>query len=135
MATRVSYRVRLLNEDHLTRAHGGTDKGGIEMAKRKMPTMEKEQILVEETPTLTPVGHEEPGLDQGKPNLVSGIVVGCRKLNVREQMYTGATVLCELPVSTEVKVVAGEYHEDWYHVFTASGIEGFCMKKYIAINP
>ena len=35
---------------------------------------------------------------------------------------------------SEVKVIAGEVHDDWYHVFTASGVEGFCMKKYIAIK-
>lgn len=104
------------------------------MAKRKMPTVE-EACVVNETPIPTPADIEEQFPAQIEQRLVTGIVVDCRKLNVREQMHTGATVLCELPVSAEVQIIADEYHNEWYHIFTASGIEGFCMKKYIEINP
>ena len=105
------------------------------MSKKKnnsvTPVSEEEQVVTqEEIVAEAPV--EKPVVK--KPKKVTGTVVGCVKLNVREQMNTGATVLCTLPVSSEVKVIADEQHDEWYHVFTTTGIEGFCMKKYISIN-
>ena len=71
---------------------------------------------------------------KAEPKTVIGVVANCSKLNVREQMHTKAAVLCVLPASTEVKVIADEKHDEWYHVITENGVEGFCMKKYISIN-
>ena len=102
------------------------------MSKKKnnpvTPAPEEEVIV----PVLDAA--EEPTVIDKEPKFVTGTVVGCRKLNVREQMQLGAKVLCELPVSTEVQVFADENHDEWYHVSTASGIDGFCMKKYIKIK-
>lgn len=109
------------------------------MSKHKnysAPTVtEEEAVVVEETPVPIPVEEEiaeQVTLDEFKT--ITGTVVGCLKLNVREQMFTGATILCELPASSEVQIFADENHDEWYHVITASGIDGYCMKKYIAIN-
>lgn len=94
---------------------------------------EEDCAIVEETPIpLEEESAEQITLDEFK--FVTGVVVGCLKLNVREQMFTGAAILCELPASSEVQIFAGEDHGEWYHVVTASGVEGFCMKKYITIN-
>ena len=109
------------------------------MAKRKnnheaCPV--EEQPVVDETITPIPVEVDEPVVVEAvtEPKTFTGVVIDCRKLNVREQMNTGAKILCDLPVSSEVQVCAEEHHDEWYHVFTASGIEGFCMKKYISIK-
>lgn len=101
---------------------------------REATPIEKEQTVVEETPVITPVDTDEPVVAEKTPKLVTGVVVGCQKLNVRMQMHIGAKILCELPVSSKVQVLADEKHDEWYHVFTESGIEGFCMKKYISIK-
>lgn len=101
------------------------------MAKRKN---NPEAGSIEEQPVIEEVTIPVEEEAVVEPKLVTGVVIDCRKLNVREQMHTGATILCELPVSSEVQVVADEHHDEWYHVFTASGIEGFCMKKYISIK-
>ena len=99
------------------------------MSKKKnnavTPAPEEEVIV----PVQDVVG--EPTVTE--PRFAIGTVVGCRKLNVREQMHTGATILCELPVSTQVQVYADEHHDEWYHVATTTGIDGFCMKKYIKV--
>jgi hypothetical protein len=101
-------------------------------------TENENQIIVpdEEKQTITPVVptvQNEPN-GANEPEVVTGTVVGCRRLNVREQMNTEAEVLCVLRAGTVVQVVADEVHDDWYHVFTSTGIEGFCMKKYISVN-
>lgn len=77
----------------------------------------------------------EQHTEETKPEAttVTGTVIKCAKLNVREQMNTNSAVLCVLPASAEVTVLEDEKHDEWYHVFTASGIEGFCMKKYIQL--
>lgn len=99
------------------------------------PVSEEEQVIPQETAVEEPVHvTEEVAIPKKRPKKVKGIVVGCMKLNVREQMNLKSAVLCVLPASSEVKVIADEVHDDWYHVFTDSGIEGFCMKKYIEVK-
>lgn len=100
----------------------------------KATPIEQEQPIVEETPIPTPADTVEQPVVEKKPKLVTGIVVDCRKLNVRMQMHLGAKILCELPAASKVQVVADEKHDEWYHVFTEAGVEGFCMKKYISIK-
>lgn len=96
--------------------------------------IEETPTVVEETPIPTPVDTTEPPVKKKTPKLVTGVVVKCQRLNVREQMFIGAKVLCELPVSSKVKVIANEHHDEWYHVFTESGIEGFCMRKFVEVT-
>lgn len=98
----------------------------------KMFDSENQQIEPEEV--IEPIDEvvEQPVVET-EPETVTGIVVNCIKLNVREQMNLASAVLCVLPASSEVKVIANEVHDDWCHVFTASGIDGFCMKQYIKI--
>lgn len=116
------------------------------MSKKKNtpvePVIEEEQDFVQEEIVMeTPAPEAEPvpvpeevPAPKKKLKTVKGVVVGCTMLNVREQMNLKATVLCKLPVSSKVKVIADEVHDEWYHVFTDAGVEGFCMKKYISIN-
>lgn len=102
------------------------------MSKKKTnsvtPASEEEQIIPAEETVDAPAPKKQP-------KKVKGTVVGCARLNVREQMNLKSAVLCVLPVFSEVKVIADEVHDEWYHVFTKTGIEGFCMKKYIAVKP
>lgn len=101
---------------------------------RKVTPIEEEQTVVEETPIPIPAEADEPVVAEKTPKLVTGTVVDCQRLNVRMQMHLGAKILCELPVASKVRVLVDEKHDEWYHVFTESGVEGFCMKKYISIK-
>lgn len=98
-----------------------------EQAVVEAPVEDMPVPAVEETPVEKPVVKK-------KPKTVKGAVVNCAKLNVREQMNTAATVLCVIEASDEVKVFAEENHDGWVHVITNDGLEGFCMKQYIAIK-
>ena len=99
-----------------------------------MKNYSKMYAAEEETqPFPVPDTDEENPVVEEEPMIVTGTVVNCVRLNVREQMNTGATVLCVLPAGAEVEVIADEEHDEWYHVITATGIEGFCMKNYIQL--
>mgnify|MGYP002685185427 CR=1 FL=1 len=64
-----------------------------------------------------------------------GLVSNCKKLNVREKPTVEAPVVCEIVCRTELMIDEKESTEEFYKVYTAAGIEGFCMKKFIAIQP
>lgn len=63
-----------------------------------------------------------------------GVVENCNKLNVREEPTLDSTVICEIDSKTELMIDEVDSTEDFYKVCTAAGIEGFCMKKFIAIQ-
>lgn len=76
--------------------------------------------------------HEE---SQNFEDVKIGFVTNCKKLNVREKPRTDATIICEVDYQTELMINEKESTEEFYKVCTAAGIEGFCMKKFIAIQP
>ena len=99
---------------------------------------EHEPTIVEET-NLNPVLPEEPESpvlpeEPESPELLLGIVKGCTKLNVRAEPNGDADVLTTLSVSSEVMIDETESTEDFYKVCTASGMEGYCMKRFITIQ-
>lgn len=62
---------------------------------------------------------------------VHGKVVDCQKLNVRMEPYADAEIICTIDCGTEVVVDEQESTEDFYKIYTAAGIEGYCMKRFI----
>lgn len=62
----------------------------------------------------------------------TGVVFDCAKLNVRKSPASDAAILAEIPVGTKVQIFDKESTKDFHHVCTATGIDGFCMKKFIA---
>ena len=65
----------------------------------------------------------------------NGVVVYCRKLNVREAPNANANVVCVVDVSTNLVVYEDESTDDFYAVCTAGGAEGYCMKQFVKILP
>jgi uncharacterized protein YgiM (DUF1202 family) len=82
---------------------------------------ENDEPVVESTPV------EEPVV------ALRGVVTDCTKLNVRVAPVMGATVVCEITRGTKVDVYQDKSTDEWFSVCTESGVEGFCMKKYISI--
>ena len=72
---------------------------------------------------------------EAEPEMIAGVVDNCTKLNVRTEPVAIADVVCRIPCGTEVMVSEEESTDEFYKVYTATGIEGYCMKKYITINP
>lgn len=64
----------------------------------------------------------------------TGIVTDCNSLNVRAMPDRKAPVSTILMAGAEVQVNVTDSYDEWYHVFTATGLDGFCMKNYIAIK-
>lgn len=97
---------------------------------KKIPQPEvpiKVNESVEETKIIAPVVFEPK-----KP--VHGIVVGCFNLNVRTGPRKDFDVICAIPSESEVEIDESESFEDFYKICTASGVEGFCMKKFIEVR-
>lgn len=65
---------------------------------------------------------------------VMAVVTNCRKLNVREEPNADATVIDKIDDNSEVMVDMTESTGEFYKIHTASGLEGFCMRKYIKIQ-
>lgn len=65
---------------------------------------------------------------------VTGVVVDCMKLNVRSAPNRNAEVIYALNAGDRVLIEEGNSTKEYYNVYTAAGIEGYCAKEYIAIE-
>lgn len=74
---------------------------------------------------------EEVG--EPKEELVYGNVNNCTSLNVRKYPERNAEVICTISYPSEV-MITDDSDEVFYKVYTASGIEGYCMKDYIKLR-
>lgn len=97
--------------------------------KTEAKTVENQNGVVETEEVV-----EQPVETPEVPEPIVGVVVDCRKLNVREEPHVSAEVLCTINAGTNVTVDIFETTEEFYKVCTAAGIEGFCMKKYIKVE-
>ena len=83
-------------------------------------TEETVEEVIEETVEETPVP-------------VTGVVSGCKKLNVRKSPTLLADVVCKLNENSKVEINEDDSTVEFYKVCTASGVEGYCMKKFITV--
>lgn len=65
---------------------------------------------------------------------INGVVSGCEKLNVRKGSSKESDVLCIIDKDSEVQIDNSENSEEFYKVITTSGVEGYCMKKFISLK-
>ena len=108
---------------------------------------ENEVVEVEETAVAEPeVAAVEPEVTVVDPVVVAepepeapvkpltGKVSGCTRLNVRKAAVATADVECVIEQGAEVAINKEESTAEFYKVCTASGVEGFCMKRFIVIK-
>lgn len=69
-----------------------------------------------------------------KSDPISGVVTDCLKLNIRKEPSANSGIVCAIDCLTEVTIDEKESTDEFYKICTVSGIEGFCMKKFIAIR-
>lgn len=67
------------------------------------------------------------------PKSVVGVVFDCSKLNVRKYPYTHADVRCVIKAGDKVTIDEEGSTELFYKVRTESGVDGYCMRQYIAV--
>lgn len=75
---------------------------------------------------------EEPEVEE--TTAITGVVTNCVKLNVRETPQMDSKIRCIINKSSKVQIVEEESTEEFYKVYTESGIEGYCMKDFITIE-
>lgn len=63
-----------------------------------------------------------------------GIVTDCLKLNIRKEPDMDSEVVTTVSCLDELRIDLETSTNDWYAVCTAVGIEGFCMKKFVAVR-
>lgn len=76
----------------------------------------------------------QPTVEAEEKKAVVGVVTDCLKLNVRRRPRQDSDVVTVIPALSEVRVEMETSTDNFYKVCTAAGIEGFCMRKYIAIR-
>lgn len=88
------------------------------------------------TDSATAVRNEVKGPAAESAGTVSltGVVTDCHKLNVRARADPDADVVAVIPALTEVAIDTAASTEAFYKVCIPAGIEGFCMRKYIAVR-
>lgn len=62
-----------------------------------------------------------------------GSVTDCLLLNVRELPDKESNVLCVIECLTELLIDVTFEHDEFYKVCLETGVEGYCMKKFIAL--
>lgn len=72
------------------------------------------------------------GMKPGEP--VIGKVCDCKKLNIRKEPDGESEVLDVISNGSEIMIDESESTADFYKVYAESGVEGFCMKKYITVQ-
>ncbi len=65
---------------------------------------------------------------------IIGVVTDCIRLNIRKETSITSEILAVVDCMSEVQVDTDKSTEEWLFVCTVSGIEGFAMKKYIALR-
>lgn len=98
------------------------------------PSHEHTKDIVEEVtdePIVENVENVENTDESVETQPIIGVVTGCEKLYVREKADKQSDHLCIIDVNSEVNIISET--EDFYMVVTPSGVEGYCMKKFITI--
>ena len=93
----------------------------------KTETVEQVENPIDDTPIET-----EP-IKPAKPEPIEG-TVGCEKLNVRSDATIDSEPVGVINRDSKVFIYEDESTEEFYKVCTATGLEGYCMKKFISVQ-
>lgn len=93
----------------------------------KTESVEQVETLIDETPI------ETESVEPAKPEPIEG-TVDCAKLNIRSDATVDSDPVGIIDKDTKVFVYEDESTEEFYKVCTATGLEGYCMKKFISVQ-
>ena len=94
-------------------------------------TIETIETITEDIQTVEV--KQEPEIEEPEP--IIGVVTDCTRLNVRARPYSTAMILGVITAATELIIIEEESTKDFYKICTSTGLEGYCMKKFITIMP
>ena len=131
------YLITTTHETHQAIHYG--DKNLLLTEPKEEPTMQnnpRKQDIIQELrdkrQDVTELCTEAEAVNE--PHTGSGIVTDCLYLNVRKLPDINADVAVVIDALTRVCVDLDASTEDFYKVRTSDGVEGFCMRKYIALS-
>lgn len=102
--------------------------------KHRNETEETVQQPIEPVESIEPVEPmEEPVVETPEPEKLEGVVSGCAQMYVRSGASVDAEPLGVIRCDTKVQIYEAESTDDFYSVCTETGLEGFCMKKFISV--
>lgn len=108
------------------------------MAKKKNETVNPDD---ERTAKIVPLSETDEASERvtqeadAESKHVIGIVTNCLKLNIRKEPKADAVILTEVAVLSELMIDPVRSTDEWLSVCTPPGVEGFCMKRFIAVRP
>ena len=91
-------------------------------------SVEQVENPIDETPIET-----EPVEQPTESEPIEG-VVGCEKLYVRSDATVDSETVGVINRDSKVFIYEDESTEEFYKVCTATGLEGYCMKKFISVQ-
>ena len=77
---------------------------------------------------------EEEALEDAAVETVIGIVTDCAKLNIRKLPKPDADKVSVVDANTKLMVDLDSSTLKYYKVYTESGVEGYCLKDYVAVR-
>ena len=94
---------------------------------------------VEETVEVTEEQNVEPEVEETvevaeESTVITGVVTNCVKLNVRVIPQQYGKIRQVINESSKVQIDEKESTDEYYKVYTESGIEGYCKKEFITIE-
>lgn len=104
---------------------------------KKNTKVETEPVKPVETETTeTPETTETETTEAPKTTETEPIegVVGCEKLYVRSDATVDSDPVGIIDKDTKVFIYEDESTDEFYKVCTATGLEGYCMKKFISVQ-
>lgn len=64
---------------------------------------------------------------------LNGVVANCLRLNIRKAPDQSADILATVKCLDELRIDINASTDEWYSVCTATGIEGYCMTKFVVV--
>lgn len=105
--------------------------------KMEVEPVETSIVSVTEPVEVTTMSVAEPAFMEETvetvaiPEIIKGTVANCMKLNVRVKPRADADVLCVLDVNSELEIDMEKSNSDWFHINTAAGVDGYCMRRFV----
>lgn len=60
--------------------------------------------------------------------------VKATRLNIRKEPNIDSGIVCVVGVHSELMIEKESSTKEWFKVCTASGCEGYCMKKFVTVE-
>lgn len=68
------------------------------------------------------------------PGLISGIIDGCDRLNIRSEASKTSDIIGTITKEDTLVIDENKSTEDFYKVTTSNGLDGYCVKQFVKID-